>query len=113
MLVDPNLKYVLLPVLTIEITESIEADILVDAKNVFQRAVEETKLQKPDDERQSGKCVIHGLKGSNMAQIMAITCDRCRTCWMKSMSEKGRRRAPTAPPGLDHIASLKDTYDAD
>ena len=32
---------------------------------------------------------------------------------MNHVSGKGKRRAPTAPPGLDPIASLKDTHDAD
>ena len=50
---DPKFKYVPFPVPTLGITEIIEADILVDAKNVIQNAVEETKMQKPDDERQN------------------------------------------------------------
>ena len=110
---DPKFKYVPLPVLTTGVTEIIEVDVLEDAKNLLQKAVEDTKLQKPDDERQNRTCVIHGLNGNCIAQIMSINCDRCRTCRVNHVVEKWERRAPTAPPGLDPIASLKDTYDAE
>ena len=110
---DNQLAYDPLPVVTIQITETIEADILEDAKAVAQRFIEHAKPQKPDDERQNIICVIHGLNSNNIAKIQWIDCDRCRSCWMNHVAEKGKRRAPAAPPGLEPIDHLKDVYDAE
>ena len=99
--------------MTIRVTEIIGADILENAQAVAQQVIEDTKPQKPDDERHDRRCVIHGLNSNNIAEIQWINCDQCRNCWMNHVAEKGKRQAPAAPSGLEPIDHLKVVYDAE
>ena len=96
-----------------QITDTVEADIFENAKAVARRVIEDAKPQKPDDDRRNTRCAIHGLNRNNIADIQWINCDQCRACWMNHVTEKGKRQAPAAPPGLEPTEHLKDVYDAE
>ena len=97
----------------IQITDVVEADILENANAVARQIIEDVQSQKPDDDRRNRRCALHVLNSNNIAQILGIHCDQCRACWMNHVAEKGKRRAPAAPPGLGPIEHIKDVYDAD
>ena len=107
---DKELKYVTFPVVMARITDSVEAEIWENGKR---QIMGDAKSQKPNDDRRNTRCALHGLNSNNIAQIQWITCPHCRACWMHHVTGKGKRRAPAAPPGLEHIEPIEDVYDAD
>ena len=110
---DKELRYVPLPVVIIQITDIVEVDIVENTKAVARQVIEHAKLQKPDDDHWNRRCAIHGLNSNNIAEFQWLNCDQCRACWTNHVAEKGKQRAPAAPPGLEPTEHLKDVYDAE